>query len=171
MNMQPASIEDIKKELQQQQPKTVLELLLKLARFKKENKELLTYLLFEKGDEAGYVQSIKLEIDDLISQVDGAPYTVSKKVLRKIPRIINKQIKYMASKPAAAELHLHFSRQLQGLAGLPTGRAIPEKLFMQQLGKLEKLMPSLDEDLRHDYEKQVAEMQLRNPGKKPWWKR
>jgi hypothetical protein len=169
--MKPASIDDIKKELQQQPPKIIFDLLLKIVKFKKENKELLTYLLFEKGDEAGYIQSIKLEIDDLLAELNGAPYTISKKILRKIPRIINKQIKYMGSKPAAVELHMHFARKLHELAGLPSGRMLPEKIFLQQTGKLEKLLPLLEEDLRYDYEKQLEALKTLQPAKKAWWKK
>ena len=169
--MKPASIDDIKKDLQQQPPKKVLELLLKLARFKKENKELLTYLLFEADDEAGYTQSIKLEIDDLLAEIKDAPYTIFKKVLRKIPRIINKQIKYMGSKSSAVELHLHFAGKLRELAGLPSGRALPEKIFFQQIGKIEKLLPMLADDLRYDYEKQAAAIKEKAFAKKSWWKK
>lgn len=167
--MKPASIDDIKKELQRLSPKKTLELLLKLARFKKENKELLTYLLFESGDEAGYIQSILLEIDDLLQQVNEAPYSISKKILRKIPRLINKQIRYMASKPAAAELHLHFARQLRALEG--SAKALPEKMFAQQVDKIKKLLPALEDDLRHDVEKQIAAIKDIAPAKRTWWKR
>lgn len=167
--MKPASIDDIKKELQRQPPKKVLELLLKLGRFKKENKELLSYLLFEASDEAGYVQSIILEIDDLLAEANNAPYSVSKKILRKIPRLINRQIKYMGSKPSAVDLHMHFARQLRGLEG--SAKALPEKMFVQQLNKIEKLLPVLEEDLRHDYEKQLAHIKNIQPTKRSWWKR
>ena len=50
--MKTAAVKDIKQELLQRSPKELLALCLRLSRFKKENKELLTYLLFEASDEA-----------------------------------------------------------------------------------------------------------------------
>ena len=57
--MKAASLADIKRELKGRSPEEVLAICLRLGRFKKDNKELLTYLLFEAGDEAGYVQLLK----------------------------------------------------------------------------------------------------------------
>ncbi len=48
--MKAASIQELKQELQHTSLKEITELCLRLARFKKENKELLTYLLFEASD-------------------------------------------------------------------------------------------------------------------------
>ena len=48
--MKAASISEIKTELKGLPPAQLTELCLRLARFKKENKELLTYLLFEAND-------------------------------------------------------------------------------------------------------------------------
>ena len=44
--MKAATIIELKQELNNTSPAIVSELCLRLARFKKENKELLTYLLF-----------------------------------------------------------------------------------------------------------------------------
>jgi len=57
--MKAVTIKELKDELANLSPKEIRELCLRLARFKKENKELLTYLLFESGDESVYVGSIK----------------------------------------------------------------------------------------------------------------
>ena len=57
--MKSASVRELKLELQDRSPKEVMELCLRLSRFKKENKELLTYLLFETSDEQMYIESVK----------------------------------------------------------------------------------------------------------------
>ena len=46
-------LQHIKKEIQHLPTEQLAELMLRLARYKKENKELLTYLLFESHDEPG----------------------------------------------------------------------------------------------------------------------
>ena len=48
--MKASSINEIKKELEQRSNTELLSFCLRLAKFKKENKELLTFLLFEADD-------------------------------------------------------------------------------------------------------------------------
>ena len=55
--MRAATIQEIKQELATIKPNRLAELCLRLARFKKENKELLTYLLFEAHNEQEYRSS------------------------------------------------------------------------------------------------------------------
>ncbi len=57
--MKAVTIKELKQELNHLSPKEVMDLCLRLSRFKKENKELLTYLLFEASDEAHYIESVK----------------------------------------------------------------------------------------------------------------
>ena len=60
--MKAVSVATIKKELQFRSSEELTELCLRLAKFKKENKELLTYLLFESHDETGYIETVKQEL-------------------------------------------------------------------------------------------------------------
>jgi len=60
--MKAATVAQLKKELQYKSQDEVLQLCLRLARFKKENKELLTYLLFESDSEEGYIETVKEEL-------------------------------------------------------------------------------------------------------------
>ena len=62
--MKAASSKEIKSALTEQSSTQLIELCLRLARFKKENKELLTYLLFEEQDEDAYIHSAKKVIDE-----------------------------------------------------------------------------------------------------------
>ena len=61
--MESASIKEIRQELKEQDSTHLQEIVLRLARYKKENKELLSYLLFDSGDEANYVNKVKAEIE------------------------------------------------------------------------------------------------------------
>jgi hypothetical protein len=58
--MKAISLKDIKQELNHLSPNDLQEICLRLSRFKKENKELLSYLLFHSSDEQAYVESIKI---------------------------------------------------------------------------------------------------------------
>ena len=57
--MKAVSISEIKKELTNLDGKTLQEICLRLAKYKLENKELLTYLLFEAHDESSYISLVK----------------------------------------------------------------------------------------------------------------
>ena len=57
--MKTTSVSEIKQELQNLTAKEITELCLRLARYKKENKELLAYLLFEAHDVDAYTERVK----------------------------------------------------------------------------------------------------------------
>src|SRR6478736_2918206 len=98
--MKTASVHELKQELQSVAPGRLLELCLRLAKFKKENKELLTYLLFESHDEEAYIQSVKAMIDEGFDELGHTSVYLTKKSLRKILRLTNKYIRYTGSKQA-----------------------------------------------------------------------
>jgi len=77
--MKAASIAELKKELIRLEHGELLEACLRLARFKKDNKELLTYLLFLCQDEPAFANSLCHEIDEQFSLTPNA----HKKTLRK----------------------------------------------------------------------------------------
>ena len=61
--MKTATVTELKKELKTRSQADLVELCLKLSKFKKENKELLTYLLYEADNELQYIVNVKSEID------------------------------------------------------------------------------------------------------------
>lgn len=156
--MQAASQDTIKTELKQLPPKQVLDLLLRLSRFKKENKELLSYLLFEAGDEQGYLQQVKEEVDELFIQLKETGFYLYKKQIRKIQRVINKPIKYMGSKTSAVDLYLHMAIKMHEQKKTLYNRGFLEKALQQYVTKIERLLPSIDDDLQHDISQQLQRL-------------
>jgi len=61
--MKAATVHELKEKLGHLSSDELLEFCTRLARFKKENKELLTYLLFEAHDEETYIENVKKEMD------------------------------------------------------------------------------------------------------------
>jgi len=61
--MKAATIQEIKQELLALPHTELADITLRLARSKKENKELLTFLLFESHDISGYIETVKKEMD------------------------------------------------------------------------------------------------------------
>ena len=154
--MRSATVQEIKQELLTLKPAELTALCLRLARFKKENKELLTYLLFEAHHEAGFVRSIKEEIQELFSTVNHKQLYFAKKTLRKIVRVINKYGRYSNEKQSELELRLFFCLQLKE-SGIPIRQnAIIRNLYEGQIKKINSLLSGLHEDLQYDFRRQVA---------------
>lgn len=157
--MRAATVHEIKQELTTLKPAELSELCLRLARFKKENKELLTYLLFEAHNEHGYVNNIKKEIDTLFAEINLSHLYYAKKSLRKIIRIINKYCRYSSSKQTEVELRTYFCAMLMssGIA-LDRNPAIT-KLYEGQLKKANAVIDTLHEDLQYDYRRELEKLE------------
>lgn len=153
--MRKTSVQELKQELQQLPARELTELCLRLAKFKKENKELLGYLLFESHDEASFVQSVCGQMDLLFAEVNLSHVFFAKKTLRKILRLAKTNIRYAGKDTVEIELLLHYC---QGL--LATGLAIREvpvlnNLFQGQIRKIESTLSRLHEDLQYDYRRRL----------------
>ena len=153
--MKAASVSNIKKELKHRSPEELLEICLRLSKFKKENKELLTYLLYEIDNEAAYIESIKAEIDQQFSEINKSSYYFIKKSVRKILRNIKKHSRYSTKKETEVELLIYFCRKLKtsGLA-LRYGTVLGN-LYMRQVERVKKVLHDMHEDLQLDYREQL----------------
>jgi hypothetical protein len=157
--MKAASSNEIKQELKELSNAKLLELCLRLARFKKENKELLTYLLFEADDLETYLKNVKEEVDEQFLEVNTTSMYFAKKTLRKILRIVNKHIRYTGSKQAEAELLIYYCKKLKALK-IPFRKSnVLDKLFDAQVKKIKAAINSMHEDLQYDYIRHLEELQ------------
>jgi hypothetical protein len=158
--MKPASVNDIKQKLRDSDKKELVEICQKLARFKKENKELLTYLLFEEDDLPNYIKNVKEEIDEGFQQVNTSNVYFAKKTIRKILRISKKHIRYTSSKTAEAEILLHYLTNFRGLDLSWQKSTALTNLYKAQLKKIEAAIKTMHEDLQYDYRRQLNRLQL-----------
>ena len=153
--MTAASISDIKKELQTLEPKALAELCMYLAKYKKDNKEYLGYLLFDAHDKESAVKSVKEEIDIQFTQINHINLHVVKKSLRKILRITNKYIKYIGTKQYEAELLMHFCKKVKE-SRIPIQKSVVlQNLYQAQLKKINTAISALHEDLQYDYHNEL----------------
>lgn len=158
--MKPASVNEIKQKLKETDKKDLVEICQRLARFKKENKELLTYLLFEEDDLPNYIKNVKEEIDEGFSQTNVSNVYFAKKTIRKVLRIANKHIRYTGSKTAEAEILLHFLTNFKGLNLSWQKSNALVNLYKSQLKKIENAIASMHEDLQYDYRRELNRLQL-----------
>lgn len=136
------------------------ELCLRLAKYKKENKELLTYLMFEAHNEEGFIQSVKKEVDEQFGDINLSNLYYVKKTLRKILKNINKHIRYTGSSQVTVELLIYFCKSIQE-TGIPIQKNVMiANLYKGQVEKINKTLLSMHEDLQHDYAREVASLAL-----------
>src|SRR5687767_6846578 len=134
--MRSSTIHEIKQELVTLKAAEVTALCLRLARFKKENKELLTYLLFEAQDEQAYIKAIKQEVEELFGGINWTHLYFAKKTLRKILRVINKHSRYSGNKQTDLELRIFFCQQLKATGISFRRNAVINNMFEGQLKKI-----------------------------------
>jgi len=150
--METFPLSDIKKELQNLQPKQLQELLLRLAKFKKENKELLSYLLFDAADETLFLENCRKDIDNQFIQINRSSHLYVKKSLRKALKITNQYIKFAGSPKVEIELLLHFCNQMKDLGFNRRSHPVIRNIYQRNVLRIEKVLKSLHEDLQFDYQ-------------------
>ena len=156
--MKAASVKEIKTALEGLPPHELLPLALRLAKFKKENKELLTYLLFEAIDEQGYIRSVKGAVDEQFAEINHANLYYVKKTLRKILRMINRYSRYSDETQTNVELLIYFCQKIKA-SGIPVQKSTALiNLYEGQLKKIKKEISSMHEDLQYDYMKEVGKL-------------
>lgn len=156
--MKAATINELKQELLNEKPAKLVELCIRLARFKKENKELLTYLLFEAHDTEAYIKSVIQEMDSNFETINKSNAYFVKKTLRKILRITNKFIRYSGSDIVATELLIHFCKTVQQMDRSITTNQVIINIYQNQLKKINKAIAAMHEDLQYDYLKEVKDL-------------
>jgi hypothetical protein len=149
--METSSLAQLKKEVQTLPHPTLVDLLTRLGKYKKENKELLHYLLFEAHDEQTYITNIKAEVEMLFNDVNHTTVYFGKKTIRKILRHINKHIKYSGKPETAIELLIHFLQQFKELPRSFLQATIMVNLYAAQLKRIHKEIGKLHEDMQYDY--------------------
>ncbi len=156
--MKAATVAQIKKELKFRSSDELEALCLRLSRFKKENKELLTYLLFEADNEEAYVGQVKEFIEDRFSEINTASFYYVKKSIRKILRETKKYIRYSSVKETEVELLLFFCDTMRNFKPSMARNTAMVNLYHRQLLLIEKKIATLHEDLQYDYTLELNEL-------------
>ena len=153
--MKSASLKEIKTELARVHPARLLELCIHLTKYRKENKELLTYLLFDSFDEKEYLRQVNSDMDEMFREINKATSYLAKKGVRKILAFANKQIKFSGSKQTEIEILIHFCKKLRK-SGIPLHlNSSLGNIYWRQVQKIRKSLSTLHEDLQFDYEEEM----------------
>jgi hypothetical protein len=153
--MKASTLNEIKLELNESSHTRLTELCLRLAKYKKDNKEMLTYLLYHSHDEQAYFEEIKKEINAAFTEINMSNNYYIKKGLRKILRNLNKNIRYSGNPQTETELLIHYCAKIRS-SGIKTEATIAlQNLYLAQMKRISKAVSKLHEDLQYDYSKEI----------------
>jgi hypothetical protein len=156
--MKAVTVKELKQELSTRTATELIEVCLQLSKFKKENKELLTYLLFEITNEQGYIESVKLEIDNLFNQVNKKSIYLIRKGVRKVLSNTKKYIRYSKKKETEVELLIYFCRQLKtNIPSLYKSTRL-QNIYLTQLTLIKKRVLTLHEDIQYDFKEEIENL-------------
>ena len=159
--MDTVSLKQIKTELHHLDREELVTVCLRLAKFKKDSKELLHYLLFEASDEEASIAGIQAQVEEQFADMNTAHVYYAKKSTQKIVRQLNKYIRYSGLKKTKVEILLHFCKTLLD-SGIPIyeSKVLVNPLY-RQYNNIHKAWSGLHEDLQYDYEEQLSELESR----------
>ncbi|TWR31188.1 hypothetical protein FPZ43_01550 [Mucilaginibacter pallidiroseus] len=167
MSITTYGLAQIKKEIQHLPAPQLAELCLRLARYKKENKELLAYLLFEQHNEADFMENVKAEAGFMFSQLPSQSYFTAKG-LRKILKMLTKYIKFSGSKTVEIELLLSFCQNYLQYVIKQTSYKPIRLILTRQIDKVKATISKLHEDIQFDYTADYNKMLDEADSKLPW---
>jgi len=168
MGITTYGLQDIKKELQHLSSLQIADLCLRLSRYKKENKELLAYLLFEADNEQAFIEKIKAEVGFMFSQLPSQSYAAAK-YIRKILRLISKYNKFIGSKQAEIDLLLNFCYNYLQYTDRRSSYKPLRLILTRQIQKTQSLVSKLDEDLQLDFAQDYNALLAEAEKKFPWF--
>ncbi len=157
--MKSATVSQLKKELQNSSKEELVDFCIRLVKHKKENKELLTYLIYETEDEDAFVFQVKEEIDELFDTMNTDRYFFMKKTVQKIDRQIKKHIRYSKKTETKIELLLYFCVKLQEMRPAYTGNSIINNIYDRQIVAIKNSIGKLHEDLQYDYQMELVALE------------
>ena len=156
--MKTASLKEIKTALENEPPDQLLALCLRLAKFRKENKELLDYLLFESSDEQEYVKGVNEMLGEMFLTVNTKNIYFAKKTIRKIIRTANRYIKYTSSETTETEILIFVCEKIIALQiNLKKNTALLN-LCLSLIKRINKAVNAMHEDMQYDYNKALENL-------------
>jgi len=158
--MKASTINELKQELINTPAPKLLELCLRLARFKKENKELLTYLLFEAHDTSAYIKSVKEAMALQFTDINKSNVYYIKKTLRKVLRMAKKYIRYSGLAVVEVEVLIYFCESMKDLNISIKKNPVLLNIYQNQIRNIHKALKGLHEDLQYDYLKSIDKLTI-----------
>lgn len=156
--MKIASLAEIKKELSFLTEQELLSLILELSKFSRDNKAFLYFKLFERNNPRLFVEMVQEELEMEFMKANTKHYHYAKKSAQAIRRKLNKNLKLTKDKAVHIELIIYFCQKLKLYGYLNFRHPVIDNLYKVQVGKAEKLISTLHEDLQYDFQMMLEEL-------------
>ena len=158
--MEIPSLADLKRELSTKTEKELVKLLSDLANFNRDNKSFLYFKMYENESPGLFLSLVQEEIDQAFAMSSSSNYHLAKKSAQSIRKKLNKNLKLTKNKADQAEAILYFCEHLKKYGYLDFRHPVIDNLYRMQLGKAQKLISSLHEDLQSDFNYRIEELNL-----------
>jgi len=153
--MKPATIHQIKTDLATTSSKELMAVVLRLAKHKKENKELISYLLFDASDEKFYIEQVKKSVDEIFEDLNINHVYYAKKTIRKALKMLDKYIRFSGKPSTETELRIYYCELIQA-SNIPLFRSqVLLNLYNRQIIKIDKAMSKMHEDEQFDFKERL----------------
>lgn len=156
--MRIPSLAEIKRELSHLNEKELMEYIVDLSKFSRDNKSYLYFKLYGRDQPQLYIQSVQEELENEFQSARGDHSYYAKKSAQKIRRKMNKLIKLSKDKTDQLEVLLFFCEKMMEYGYRKHNNQVIENLYMSQLAKAEKIINGLHEDLQFDYQGRIEDL-------------
>lgn len=149
--MKAKSLRELREELVYAEKQDLVDFCLQLARFKLENKELLTYELFYKHNKDLYLSEIEAHIDKEFDGLNDASYFYLKKGVQKINRHVKKYIRIAKNPEIEVHLLLYFLKKFTTYEPDLLKDRILNNMYHREYKLVKNRIEKLHPDLQFDY--------------------
>ncbi|HLW14088.1 MAG TPA: hypothetical protein VKX30_01160 [Flavobacteriaceae bacterium] len=156
--MKAKSLKKLREELVYAEKQDLVDLCLQLARFKVENKELLTYELFYRSNKDLYLSEIEAHVDKEFEGLNDASYFYLKKGVQKINRHVKKYSRIAKDPEIEVHLLLYFLKKFKAYKPDLLKQKILNNMYHREYKLVVKRIEKLHPDLQFDYEKALEEV-------------
>lgn len=150
-------LSDLKKELLVLSKPELIQLCLRVAKLKRENKELLAYLIYDVEDPLFYAEKLKPELKEVFEQPFQHAYYLTKSI-RKVMRLIAKYYRFTSNKQGETELLIYLVDEFHKSWRNEYRYQALGKVIFRCLEKAESNLKKIDEDFRADFEEPIAQL-------------
>ncbi len=155
--MKAASIKQLRTEIGNLPPHKLAALTERLIKYKKDNKELASYIIFYEEDEAGFADDVETALEEQFGLINFKTAFFAKKGLRKMIRIANKFLRYTPNKSTQARIIMDVLSRLALIPASLKKNTQIKNMQVSLLKKLDDILLQVHQDERHDFEKQLKE--------------
>lgn len=160
--MKAKSLKKLREELVYAEKQDLVDLCLQLARFKAENKELLTYELFYRNNKDLYLTEIETHVDKEFKGLNADSYHYLKKGVQKINRHIKKYVRIAKDPEVEVHLTLYFLEKFKDYQPPLHKQKILNNLYQREYKLVCKKIEKLHPDLQYDYNSALEELHPNN---------